>query len=159
MWQIWTGDAPFKGMQMGQVRHDEITAESSVAAIYTCNDSVRGRRTPTLTFMIVIRRRAMRATQVMFSVITAGVRPEVPQDMLPAYRALMESCWQTEADARCRPHARCDVCTTTSLAIFPDGTSSIRMLLVHMRAWKTAVDCSKQADTGHGCNRSSAVRE
>ena len=43
----------------------------------------------------------MRAMQVMFNVISAGVRPEIPENMMPAYRALMESCWQTEADARC----------------------------------------------------------
>jgi hypothetical protein len=37
---------------------------------------------------------------VIFSVVNAGMRPEIPEDMPPAYRALMESCWQTEADSR-----------------------------------------------------------
>ncbi len=47
--------------------------------------------------------------QVMFNVISAGVRPEIPDNMSPSYRALMESCWQTEAEARCRKHAHCNM--------------------------------------------------
>ncbi len=45
----------------------------------------------------------------MFNVISAGVRPEIPDNMSPAYRALMESCWQTEAEARCRNHTLRDM--------------------------------------------------
>ena len=39
--------------------------------------------------------------QVIFSVVNAGMRPEVPEDMPPAFSALMEACWQTDADSRC----------------------------------------------------------
>ena len=39
---------------------------------------------------------------VLFAVVQKGQRPDVPADMPPNYRDLMQRCWDSDLRARCR---------------------------------------------------------